>query len=104
MSGNVSHCVLISKGIILVGDTGNLLCCFSQGNSLEFLPLDKVTILGVPDTPNVASINGVPLLSHAELFRYDDDNHTLSLSGLNCKSTGCDGIDFQKLTLKVTPA
>ena len=69
------------KGITLVGDTWNLLCCFSQGSGLEVPPLDKVTILGVPDTPSVASINGVAV---TELC-YDDDNHTLSLSGLNCR-------------------
>ena len=81
MSGNVSHCLLLSKGIILVDDTWNLLCCFSQGSGLEVPPLDKVTIVGVPDTLDVASINGVAV---TELF-YDDDNHTLSLSGLNCR-------------------
>ena len=59
----------------------NLLCCFSQGSGLEVPPLDKVTILGVLDTPSVASINGVAV---TELF-YDDDYHTLSLSGLNCR-------------------
>ena len=69
------------KGIILVGDTWNLLCCFSQGSGLEVPPLDKVTILGVPDTPSVASINVVAV---TELCCYDD-NHTLSLSGLNCR-------------------
>ena len=54
------------------------------------------------DTLSVASINGVAV---TELF-YDDDNHTLSLSGLNCRlehEFGCDGFDLQKLTLKVTP-
>ena len=32
VSGNVSRCVLlsVSKGIVSVGDTWNLLCCFSQ--------------------------------------------------------------------------
>ena len=79
-----------SRRISLVGDSttfhvipsiSNLLCCFSQGNGLEVPPLDKVTILGVPDTPSVASINGVAV---TELF-YDDANHTLSLSGLNCR-------------------
>ena len=59
----------------------NLLCCFSQGSGLKVPKLDKVTILGVLDTPSVASINGVAV---TELF-YDDDNHTLSLSGLNCR-------------------
>ena len=60
VSGNVSHCgISVSKRIISVGDIWNLLCCFSKGNSLEVPPLDKMTILGVPDTPSVASFNGV---------------------------------------------
>ena len=93
VSGNVSLCVKlsVSKRIILVGDSttfhiipsivNNLLCCSSQGSGLEVPPLDKVIILGVPGTPSVASSNGVTV---TELF-YDDDNHTLSLSGLNCR-------------------
>ena len=37
-------CVLlsVSKGIILVGDTGNLLCRFSQSSGIEFPPLDNM--------------------------------------------------------------
>ena len=69
MSGNVSHCVLlsVSERIILVGDTWNLLCCFSQGSGLEVPPLDKVTILGVLDAPSVASINGAAVTCRAVL-------------------------------------
>ena len=72
---------MLSKRIILVGDTWNLLCSFSQGSGLEVPPLDEVIILGVADAPSVASINGVTV---TELF-YDDDNHTLSLSRLDCR-------------------